>query len=107
MAEYYNRYEQFTADGKSLKVPFAKIKVSNSDLVITYEKNRMRLDMLSYKYYADPNYAWLIMQANPFYGSMEFQIPDKVQIRIPYPLEDALKRYETSLQEYMNKNSID
>lgn len=106
MAEYYNRYEPFTADGKSLKVPFAKIPVAASDLAIVYSKERMRLDTLSYKYYADPNYGWLILQANPTFGSMEFKIPDKSTIRIPYPLESALQRYETSIQQYITKNGV-
>lgn len=104
MADYYNRYDVFTSDGKSLKVPFVKIKAASSDLIITYRKNRMRLDSLSYKYYSDPNYGWLILQANPSLGTMEFQIPDKSQIRIPYPLEDALRRYEQAIQMHLSKS---
>ena len=106
MAEYYNRYSTFTSDGRSLKIPFAEIKPSGSDLIITFRRKTMRFDMLSYKYYGDPNYGWLIMQANPSFGSMEFQIPDKSSIRIPYPLEDAIQRYETSIQEHITKNGI-
>lgn len=103
----YNRYNTFTRDGKSLTVPFAKIKRVSSDIIITFQKKRMRMDMLSYKYYGDANYGWLILQANPSLGSMEFNIPDNASIRIPYPLNDALKRYEASIANYNAENSID
>lgn len=103
----YNRYDTFTRDGKSLIVPFAKIKQTSSDIIITYQKKRMRMDMLSYKYYGDANYGWLILQANPSLGTMEFSIPDNASIRIPYPLNDALKRYEASIANYNAENGID
>ena len=41
----------------------------------------------------DPNYDWLIMQANPQYGSLEFNIPDGARLRIPYPLDTVIARY--------------
>ena len=62
----------------------------------------MRLDSLSYKYYGDANFGWLLMMANPQYGSMEFDIPDRVIFRIPYPLDSAILRYETKVNEYFN-----
>ena len=93
----YNRYKLFTVDGKSLTVPFIKIPFASSDKIVTYVKKRMRLDMLSYKYYGDANYGWLILQANPSLGTMEFEIPDGASLRIPYPLNDALTRYEKSI----------
>ena len=40
------------------------------------------------------------MQANPQYGSLEFNIPDKVELRIPYPLDISLKDYKKSIEEY-------
>lgn len=97
----FNRYSKFTRDGQSLIVPFIKIDNSTSDLYITYNRNTMRLDTLSYKYYSDPNYGWLILQANPWYGSMEFSIPDRANLRIPYPLDDALNRYHQRLTNVM------
>ena len=60
----------------------------------------MRLDQLSYQYYNDADYAWLILQANPQYGSLEYHIPDNVELRIPYPLNDAILRYESSISLY-------
>ena len=55
---------------------------------------------MSYEYYKDSGYAWLIMQANPQYGSMEFEIPDKSILRIPYPLKQAIEDYEKSIKDY-------
>ena len=40
------------------------------------------------------------MQANPQYGSMEFEIPDKVTLRIPFPLTQTLEDYEKSINDY-------
>ena len=71
-----------------------------------YEKGKTRLDLLSYQYYGDADFAWLIMQANPQYGSIEFLIPDKVQIRIPYPLGTTLVKYEDDIDEYKNRNTL-
>ena len=103
MAEYYDRYKSFKLDGELLKVPFTKIDFESSDLYITFDKSRMRLDSLSYKYYGDANYAWLLMLANPQYGSMEFEIPNKVLFRIPYPLQTAIARYEQEVKKVLEK----
>jgi hypothetical protein len=43
------------------------------------------------------------MMANPQFGSMEFDIPDNVLFRIPYPLTTALIRYEDSVKEVLGK----
>lgn len=107
MADIYNRYEHYTQDGKCKLVPFVEIEQDSTDLIIKYEKDKMRMDMLSYKYYGDANYEWLIMQANPAYGSLEFNIPDMSNIRIPYPLTSALSRYETAIDEYEGVNGKD
>lgn len=100
--DYYDRYKYFRNDGSIMKIPSIKIEVENSDLYVTFDKSRMRLDNLSYHYYGDANYAWLLMMANPQYGSMEFEIPDKVTFRIPYPLKNALDRYESKVIKYLN-----
>ena len=56
--------------------------------------------MLSYDYYGDPNYGWLIMQANPEYGSLEFKIPQNALLRIPFPLELAITNYNEGIRKY-------
>ena len=98
--DYYDRYSAFRNDGNIDFVPFIEIEKASSDKYITFNKSTMRLDNLSYKYYGDSNYGWLILQSNPKYGSVEFSIPDGVTLRIPYPLETAITRYENGIQEY-------
>lgn len=100
--EYYDRYKSFRVDGNIEIVPFIEIERYGTDIDIIFDKSTMRMDNLSYKYYGDPNYGWLIMQANPQYSSIEFLIPDGVQLRIPYPLGTAKTRYENAIQEYKN-----
>ena len=90
----YDRYRKFRIDGEIKIVPFCKIPKKNTDFYET------RLDLLSYDYYGNGDYAWLIMQANPEYGSMEFEIPDGVMLRIPYPLDDAISSYEQGINRY-------
>lgn len=99
--EYYDRYKLFRENGTSNFLPNIKIAVESGDLFVKYDKNKMRMDNLSYKYYGDPNYGWLILSANPKYGSMEFEIEDGAEIRIPYPLQSALNRYETCVNKML------
>lgn len=101
MATYYDRYEFFREDGKVKIVPNIKIETVNTDLSVVYDRNKMRFDNLSYKYYGDSNYGWLILLANTQYGSLEFNIPDGVTLNIPYPLSSALNRYETQVKDYL------
>ena len=100
--EYYDRYDSFRVDGNIEIVPVIEIERYDTDIDIVFDKTSMRLDALSYKYYGDPNYGWLILQANPQYGSIEFLIPDGVELRVPYPLSTAKTRYEKGIEEYRN-----
>lgn len=103
----YDRYSKFRENGTIKIVPFIKISPKESDIIVTYERGVTRLDILSYKYYYNSNYGWLILQANPQYGSMEFLIPDKAELRIPYPLDLTLKQYNTDIDTYMKVNGLD
>lgn len=96
----YDRYSQFRQDGSFKIVPFASVPAKNTDFYEDYHKGETRLDILSYKYYNDSNYGWLIMQANPQYGSIEFEIPDGAILRIPYPLSQSIQDYRASVDEY-------
>ena len=98
---YYDRYQRFKTDGEYMVIPYIEITEYDTDLTITFDKTKMRLDNLSYKYYSSSDYAWLIMLANPSLGSLEYLIPDGSQMRIPYPLDTALSRYETAVDEYL------
>ena len=97
--DYYDRYSAFRSNGKVGYIPNLKIESASSDLYITYDRNKMRFDSLSYKYYGDANFAWLILMANPQYGSLEFKVPNGVKLRIPYPINSAIARYEKSVSE--------
>ena len=96
----YDRYAQFRQDGDISIVPYGKVPAKDTDYYEVYYKGKTRLDILSYNYYNDSSYGWLIMQANPQYGSIEFEIPDKVVLRIPYPLSRSLQDYRASIEEY-------
>ena len=96
----YNRYKNFIVNGTYLKVPFIKVPESNTDCFVYYEPGKTRLDLLSYQYYNDPNFGWLILQANPQYGSLEYLLDSNIKLRIPYPLENAIQRYEDEIKKY-------
>ena len=96
----YDRYSQFRQDGKISIVPFGEVPEKDTDYYEVYRKGKTRLDILSYQYYNDSNYGWLIMQANPQYGSIEFEIPDQATLRIPYPLSQSIQEYKASIEEY-------
>lgn len=98
----YSRYKTFIVDGTYTKVPFVEVPTSNSDFYVYYDVGKTRLDLLSYQYYGNPNYGWLILQANPNVGSLEFKIKDKTKLRIPFPLENAIQGYENNIQKYDN-----
>lgn len=104
MATYYDRYSKFKDDGKNQIVPFIKIESSSTDITVIFQKDTMRMDTLSYKYYGDANYGWLIMMANPRFGSLEYMIPDNAVLRIPYPLSTAISRYESAVDKYKEEN---
>lgn len=107
MGNYYNRYKKFIFNGLvQPQIPFIEIPILDSDLYITYNKHTMRMDVLSYKYYGDANLGWLILQANPSLGGYEFSIEDGVTLRIPYPKDSAITRYEESCNKYLNLKDI-
>ena len=102
-----DRYTKFRRNGNILHVPFIEIPVRTTDLYTFYKEGQTRLDNLSYQYYGDPNYDWLILQANPEYGSLEFMIPNGSKIRIPYPLEVAISQYNIDVDTYETLYGLD
>lgn len=96
----YSRYKKFTSNGTVRLVPFIKIPKKSSDQYETYIQGSTRLDRLSYKYYNDCNYDWLILQANADIASLEFLIPDGTELRIPYPLDTTLTQYINDVDTY-------
>jgi hypothetical protein len=96
----FDRYSKFRVGNNIEIVPFVEISKSSTDMYETYKKGVTRLDKLSYEYYGNSDYAWLIMQANPQYGSLEYNIPDLTELRIPYPLDSALEIYKKGIEDY-------
>lgn len=99
--EYYNRYFGFLKDGQYKTLPFIKLDIKLTDYYEPYIQNRTRFDVLSNKYYDVPYYTWLILQANPVFGGLEFTIRNGFQIRIPYPLDTTLREYNDKLKQYI------
>lgn len=99
----YNRYKSFITPAGDVKiVPFIKIPKRKSDKYVYWNKYSSRMDLLSYQYYGDSNYGWLILQANPHLPSMEYMIENEERIRIPFPLEVAISQYENDIKTYYN-----
>ena len=104
MSYNFDRYSQFRQNGMVTTVPFGAIPEKSSDIKIIFKKGEQRLDQISYQYYNSPDFAWLIMQANPQYGSLEYNIPDMVELRIPFPLDTSLTDYQKSIEKYNKFN---
>lgn len=102
--ENFDRYASFKTNGKVDMVPYVDIRKKSTDKYVEYNKNKTRLDKLSYDYYGDSDFAWLILQSNPQYGSIENFIPDKVILRIPYPLQETLNMYLEDIKKYKELN---
>ncbi len=100
MDKGYDRYLKFRANGEVSMVPFIEIPVRDTDYYESYYVGKPRLDLLSYNYYGNTDYGWLILQANPQYGANEFNIPDKATLRIPYPLNTAIEGYKNEINKY-------
>lgn len=96
----YDRYKRFRVNGRIKKVPPITLDPKSTDYFEEYILGQSRLDIISYEYYGDPNYDWLIMLANPEYGSMEYRIPDGTLLRIPYPLSISLENYNNKISLY-------
>jgi hypothetical protein len=103
----YDRYTKFRTNGSIRFVPFIAIPEKNTDYYEIYNLGYTRLDLLSYQYYGNPDYGWLILQANPQFGSMEFEIPDKTNLRIPYPLSTTIEQYNRDIDIYTETYGLD
>jgi hypothetical protein len=100
MAEYYDRYSSFRENGNMKPIPGITIPESPSDKRAIYKQGLSRLDKLSNLYYNNPYSGWLIMLANPEYGGLEFNIPDTVSLRVPFPFDSAIERYITQVSNH-------
>ena len=103
----YNRYTKLIRNGVLKKVPKVSIPNKTSDVYITYRKGVTRLDNVSYDVYGDPGYDWLILLANQNVASLEFEIPDGYELRVPYPLQQTLEEYNKAIDYYDTLYNID
>ena len=99
--QYYDRYEEFVKDGSFKIVPGIELPIKPTDRYIQYKKGKHRLDILSQEFYGSPLFGWLILQANPQAGSIEFEIPHNVYLRIPFPLLTSLQDYKNGVELYV------
>ena len=93
MAEYFDRYSKFKSNGNMKPIPGIIIPEDVADKNAVYKQGVTRLDKLSDMYYNNPYSGWLILQANPEYGGLEFNIPDMTSLRIPFPFDSAISRF--------------
>lgn len=98
--QYFDRYQYFSSEGSFKIVPGIEIPFKSTDKVIQFKKNKDRLDKISQEYYNSPLFGWLILQANPTVGSIEFGIPNNSMIRIPFPLVSSLQDYKKNVELY-------
>lgn len=100
MREYFNRYDFFEEDGDFRIVPGIEIPIRSTDKYVQFKKGKDRLDKISQEYYNSPVFGWLILQANPSVGSIEFEIPDNSILRVPFPLISTLQEYKRGVDMY-------
>lgn len=95
--QYNNRYVPFVIDGRQTVVPFVKLTPKPTDKRYIYQVDKSRLDKVSQQFYGSPYFGWLILQANPEYSGLEWNIPDGTVLTIPYPLIPSLQDYKSAL----------
>jgi hypothetical protein len=99
--QYYDRYQDFVSEGNFRMVPGIEIPIKSTDKYLQFKRGKDRLDKISQEYYNSPLFGWLILQANPLLGSVEFEIPDNSFIRIPFPLNTSLQDYKRGIELYV------
>jgi len=97
---YFNRYINFLINGEQTVVPFVKIPGKSSDKRYFYKMGVSRLDKISQDFYGSPFFGWLILQSNPEFGGLEWNIPDGALLTIPFPLVASVQDYEAELNNY-------
>ena len=97
----YNRYKSFMGeDGTVEVVPFIPIPTRKTDKYIYWESGNSRMDLISYQYYGDASYGWLILQANPELPSIEYLITNGTTVRVQDHLDVVITQYENDTEVY-------
>ena len=95
--QYYNRYTEFLINGEQKTVPFVSLQSKSTDKRYIYRVGQSRLDQISQQYYGTPYFGWLILQANPQFGGLEWNIYNGAILTIPFPLLGSLQDYKNAL----------
>jgi hypothetical protein len=99
---YFDRYRFFRENGFMKPIPGILIPESPTDKSFVYKRGETRLDKISLGYYSNPYSGWLILQANPQFGGLEFLIPDNTLLRVPYPYDLAIQLYIEEIKKNIN-----
>jgi len=103
--EYFDRYGMFKVNGQVKPVPFIKLDEKPTDILVTLKENT-RFDVLSQQYYGNGKHGYLILQANPSNGGLEFDIPINTTIRIPFPFRATLGEYQEKIKTHIKLYGI-
>ena len=95
---YFDRYDFFIDEGSFRIVPGIELPIKGTDKYLQFKKGKDRMDKISQDYYGTPLFGWIILQANPLAGSVEFEIPNNFLIRIPFPLISTLQDYKRGVE---------
>jgi hypothetical protein len=98
--DYFDRYQYFEQNGSFRIVPGIELPIKGTDKYFIYKSGKSRLDKISNDYYGTPVFDWLILQANPSVGGLQFNIPDNFILRIPFPLITTLQDYKRAVDLY-------
>ena len=98
--DYYNRYNNFIVNGQQTVVPYIGLPSKSTDKRYIFKVAQSRLDKVSQQFYGSPFFGWLILQANPQFTGLEFNIPDGAILTIPYPLLSSLQDYKSAIDNY-------
>ena len=85
---------------KTLPFLFLDFPLNLADKKIIYKVAVSSLDKISQQYYDSPYFGWLILQANPSVGGLEWNIKDGQVLIVPYPLVASLQAYKKATDDY-------
>ena len=91
-----SRYAKLKVNGEMRSFPKVKINIRSTDIYVTYNPSKTRLDRMAADAYGDDTLYWIILLANPQYY-MEFDIPSGAVIRIPNPIADVLTEFNSKI----------
>jgi len=98
--QYFNRYQYSLINGEYKTVPYVNLPSKPTDQFFVYKVGKSRLDKISQEFYGSPYFGWLIMVANPEFGTTEWDIPDGSLLVVPFPLISSLQDYKAAVDNH-------